>query len=189
MVEQIGSWSLVGRLVHRLFLALATMGLQSCAFAPKSSLQLPPFRIIGKDVALGKKSNPRNRVDLVWPTVPSARMTRGFKHGRNPHDGIDLAAPIGTPIYAAHSGTVLYAGNEFSGYGKVVILESDDGWKSLYSHCHRIHVDEGDRIELGEKIATIGKTGNARGAHLHFELRRGRTPVDPLRYFSQVASN
>lgn len=170
-------------------LLLSAFIFQGCAFAPKSSLRMPAFRLMGKDAALDKKPTPKGNVELAWPTVPTARMTRGFKSGRRPHDGIDLAAPIGTPIFASHSGTVMYAGAEFSGYGNVVIIESENGWISLYSHCHRIHVSEGDQIELGEKIATIGNTGNARGAHLHFELRRGRKPVDPLRYFSKIASN
>lgn len=115
-----------------------------------------------------------------WP-VDSARMTRGFlPHKRRPHLGIDLAAPKGTPILAAQGGTVIYAGREFRGYGKMVLIESGNGWATLYAHFDKILVSEGQRIRKGEIVGAMGRTGRATGVHLHFEIRKDRGPIDPL---------
>lgn len=108
-------------------------------------------------------------------------MTRGFlPHKRRPHLGIDLAAPKGTPILAAQAGTVIYAGREFKGYGKMVLIESGDGWATLYAHFDKILISEGQRVRQGEVIGSMGRTGRATGVHLHFEIRRNRGPIDPL---------
>lgn len=117
---------------------------------------------------------------FTWP-IKTGRFSRGFKGGRRPHMGIDISAPKGTPIYSAQDGVVLYAGREFSGYGKLVIIEQDS-WATFYSHCNKILVNMGDKIKQGKQIATVGRTGNASGNHLHFELRKDRIPVDPLLY-------
>lgn len=125
---------------------------------------------------------------LDWP-VDSARMTRGFlPHKRKPHLGIDLAAPRGTPILAAQNGTVIYAGREFRGYGKMVLIESGDGWATLYAHFDKILISEGQRVHKGEVIGAMGRTGRATGVHLHFELRRNRGPIDPLPMLPRIAT-
>ncbi len=116
-----------------------------------------------------------------WP-VQKARMTRGFDpEGRN-HYGIDLANRTGTPIYAAHSGHVIYANNGFRGYGRLIIVEHPSGWASLYAHLSRYNVKEGDWIEKGSLIGKMGATGRVTGPHLHFELRQDKRAVDPLNY-------
>jgi murein DD-endopeptidase MepM/ murein hydrolase activator NlpD len=115
-----------------------------------------------------------------WP-VDAARMTRGFlPNKRRPHLGIDLAAPKGTPILAAQGGTIIYAGREFKGYGKMVLIESGDGWATLYAHFDKILVSEGQKVRKGEVIGAMGRTGRATGVHLHFEIRKNRGPIDPL---------
>ncbi|HWU42654.1 MAG TPA: M23 family metallopeptidase, partial [Bdellovibrio sp.] len=115
-----------------------------------------------------------------WP-VDSARMTRGFlPMKRKPHLGIDLAAPKGTPILAAQEGTVIYAGREFRGYGKMVIIESGEGWATLYAHFDKILISEGQKVHKGEVIGAMGRTGHATGVHLHFEIRHNKGPIDPL---------
>jgi murein DD-endopeptidase MepM/ murein hydrolase activator NlpD len=121
-----------------------------------------------------------NTMSFDWP-VDRARMTRGFLPNlRRPHLGIDLAAPRGTPILAAQAGTVIYAGREFKGYGKMVMLESGDGWATLYAHFDKILVAEGQKVRQGEVIGAMGRTGRATGVHLHFEIRKDRGPIDPL---------
>lgn len=117
-----------------------------------------------------------------WPVLENTRYTRGFKPGVHRHLGIDLAGHKGSSIFASHTGRVIYAGHEFSGYGNIVMIESDNGWASFYAHCDEIHVKEGDVIKKGQTIASMGETGNARGVHLHFELRHNKVPVDPLKY-------
>ncbi len=103
------------------------------------------------------------------------------KGKRRVHKGIDIAAPKGTAVYASHHGTVIYAGRKFLGFGKFIIIESDDGrWGTFYSHLFKIRVKQGQRVEQGEKIGDVGRTGRATGYHLHFEVRKDREPVDPL---------
>jgi murein DD-endopeptidase MepM/ murein hydrolase activator NlpD len=127
-------------------------------------------------------------ITFDWP-VDSARMTRGFlPHKRHPHLGIDLAAPKGTPIMAAQSGTVIYTGREFRGYGKMVLIESGEGWATLYAHFDKILVSEGQRVRQGEVIGAMGRTGHATGVHLHFEIRKNRGPVDPLPLLPRTAT-
>lgn len=123
-----------------------------------------------------------------WP-VDRARMTRGFlPNKRRPHLGIDLAAPKGTPILAAQGGTVIYAGREFRGYGKMVLVESGDGWATLYAHFDKILVAEGQKVRQGEVIGAMGRTGRATGVHLHFEIRKNRGPIDPLPLLPQIST-
>ena len=115
-----------------------------------------------------------------WP-VDEARMSRGFlPNKRHPHLGIDLAAPKGTPILCSRGGTVLYTGKEFRGFGKMILVESGDGWAALYAHLDKILVSEGQKVKQGEVIGAMGRTGHATGVHLHFEIRKDRGPVDPL---------
>lgn len=110
-------------------------------------------------------------------------MTRGFivKSSRS-HWGLDLANRKGTPILASESGIVIYAGQGFRGYGKLIVIEHDDTWATLYSHLHRINVKEGQAVKRGQKIGTMGRTGRATGVHLHFEIRHKKQPVNPLAY-------
>jgi murein DD-endopeptidase MepM/ murein hydrolase activator NlpD len=121
-----------------------------------------------------------------WP-VDEARMSRGFLPNRKkPHLGIDLAAPKGTKIMAAHDGMVIYTGRGFHGYGKMVMIEGANGWATLYAHFSTINVKEGQMVQQGDVIGGMGRTGHATGVHLHFEIRKSRGPVDPLLYLPKA---
>ncbi len=123
-----------------------------------------------------------------WP-VDSARMTRGFlPNKRKPHLGIDLAAPKGTPILAAQAGTVIYAGREFKGYGKMVLIESGDGWATLYAHFDKILVSEGQKVRKGYVVGAMARIGSSTCVHLHFEIRHNRGPIDPLPLLPHTAT-
>jgi len=98
-------------------------------------------------------------------------------HARQ-HKGLDIAAPTGTPIQAARAGTVTFAGRR-GGYGNTVIVDHGGSEQTLYAHADSLEVKEGDRVSRGQKIATVGSTGNSTGPHLHFEIRRGGKAVDP----------
>lgn len=122
----------------------------------------------------------KNFID--WP-VDSARMTRGYlPFKKKPHLGIDLAAPKGTAILAAHDGVVIYAGRDFRGFGKMVLIEGAYGWASIYAHFSKISVKTGEKVHQGQILGGMGRTGRATGVHLHFELRKKKGPVDPLLY-------
>src|SRR5690606_25004687 len=105
--------------------------------------------------------------DFIWPV--SAPISSKFgKRGRRQHKGIDLMAPRGTPIRAAASGMVKYAGWQ-KGYGYTIeLFHPETQLVSLYAHCHQIKVSKGSRISQGQIIGTVGKTGRATGYHLHF---------------------
>jgi murein DD-endopeptidase MepM/ murein hydrolase activator NlpD len=121
---------------------------------------------------------------LRWPLVqPRLSSAFGPRAGRpQPHEGIDLAAPLGTPILAAEAGQVVYAGNEVRGYGNMVVLQHAGGILTVYAHTSVMLVRTGDRIDGGQEIARVGQSGRATAPHLHFEVRRGQVPQDPLRF-------
>ena len=100
------------------------------------------------------------------------------------HNGIDLAAPHGTPVYAAAQGRVVLAG-WYGEYGKCVIIEHADGSRTLYGHNSSLDVSVGQEVKQGEKIANVGSTGNSTGNHLHFEIRIGSSFLDPLVYIEK----
>jgi len=96
------------------------------------------------------------------------------------HDGVDIAAPRGTPIASAGAGTVIFAGWQ-RGYGNTVIVEHGDGRRTRYAHAEKLFVYPGEAVEAGQTIAAVGSTGHSTGPHLHFEVIEGERPVDPLR--------
>ena len=96
------------------------------------------------------------------------------------NDGINIAVPQGTEVHAAESGRVAYAGNELKGYGNLVLIRHDNGWVSAYAHADQILVKRDDVVRRGQVIAKAGKTGTVDQPQLHFELRQGAKPVDPL---------
>jgi murein DD-endopeptidase MepM/ murein hydrolase activator NlpD len=98
------------------------------------------------------------------------------------NDGINLAVPEGTPIKAADDGVVAYAGNELKGYGNLVLIRHANGYVSAYANASELLVKRGDTIKRGQVIANAGQTGNVTSPQLHFEIRKGSTPVDPIKY-------
>ncbi len=101
-----------------------------------------------------------------------------FTGERQFHRGIDIAAPMGSDIRSLAAGTVTMA-EDRPGYGLVVMVEHDDGWRSLYAHCEATQVRPGQRIEAGETIASVGSSGRSTGPHLHLELHSSGHAVDP----------
>ncbi|HVX37363.1 MAG TPA: peptidoglycan DD-metalloendopeptidase family protein [Hyphomicrobium sp.] len=125
-------------------------------------------------------------VKLRWPTT--GRVIAGF--GGRPdgthNDGINLAVPLGTEVHAAESGVVAYAGNELKGYGNLVLLRHDNGWVTAYAHNDELLVKRGDKVKRGQVIAKAGKTGSVDQPQVHFELRQGSKPVDPIPYLEKL---
>ena len=106
-------------------------------------------------------------------------LTPIAKFGQNGHRGIDFKAEEGTPVYAVHKGTVLLAGQNGS-FGNMVEIDHGDGLHSIYAHCSAISVKKGETVEQGRQIATVGNTGNSTGYHLHLEMMKNGTAIDPL---------
>jgi|JI10StandDraft_1071094.scaffolds.fasta_scaffold53103_4 murein DD-endopeptidase MepM/ murein hydrolase activator NlpD len=117
---------------------------------------------------------------FIWPV--SGKMLQGFGPMANGQrsDGLKIAAPEGAPIRAADAGSVVYAGDDLPGYGNLVLVKHEGGWITAYANARRILVKEGAKVAKGDVIAEVGATGRANQAGLHFELRKGPRPVDPL---------
>ena len=122
------------------------------------------------------------------PLTGAFRISSGFGLRFHPvlgrkrmHDGYDLAKPWGSPVYAARSGTILDAGWG-EGYGMLITIRHPDGWTTRYGHLSKIMVRAGQRVQRGALIGKVGSTGLSTGPHLHFEVRRGGVPVNPLPY-------
>ena len=116
-----------------------------------------------------------------WPVAkPEVTSRFGHRFERN-HEGIDLRAAVGTPVYAAHPGEILYAGDRITGYGNMVVVrDPSNQLATVYAHASQILVREGSKVKQGQRIALSGNTGHSSGPHLHFEVRAGSTPLDPL---------
>jgi lipoprotein NlpD len=115
---------------------------------------------------------------LAWPVRGVLISGFGARVGEH-HDGIDLACPEGAPVFAAGEGEVLFAGEQ-RGYGNLVLIGHAHGLVTVYAHNQQNLVAQGDRVLRGEPIARVGRSGNATGPHLHFEVRVGTRPRDPL---------
>ena len=140
---------------------------------------------------------------LLWP-IPHATISQGFGPTSYAfeasyagfahfHTGIDLAVPLGTPVFAAADGVVMLArpmadsGGQLVGYGNYVIIQHDAGLKTLYGHLLTIGVKEGDVVHRGQLIGLVGSTGNSTGPHTHFEVRIENSPVDPMQMLPDLA--
>jgi murein DD-endopeptidase MepM/ murein hydrolase activator NlpD len=115
-----------------------------------------------------------------WPV--KGRVIAGFgpKPNGQQNDGINLAVPEGTPVKAAEDGVVAYAGNELKGYGNLVLIRHSNGYVTAYAHAKELLVKRGDSVKRGQVIANSGQTGNVDTPQLHFEVRKGPAPLDPM---------
>jgi murein DD-endopeptidase MepM/ murein hydrolase activator NlpD len=131
--------------------------------------------------ASGGKVDRVSSTPIGWPvdpTVASVSSQFGARRSGSWHQGIDLSAPKGTSVRATAAGKVVVA--ERSGaYGRTVVIDHGNGYRTRYAHLRRIAVEQGERVMTGEIIGKIGKSGNASGFHLHYEIVIGGTPVDP----------
>jgi murein DD-endopeptidase MepM/ murein hydrolase activator NlpD len=124
---------------------------------------------------------------FLWP-VQQGVVSSGFgiRNGAM-HDGVDIAAPVGTPVLAADSGVVIFSG-VLHGYGNTVIIRHDDGYATVYAHNSQNLVGENTRVACGQQIGEIGRSGRTTGANLHFEVRRDNIAQNPLAYLPEPAT-
>lgn len=125
-----------------------------------------------------------------WPV--SGRVISGF--GAKPNglrnEGVNIAVPEGTSVKAAESGVVAYAGNELKGYGNLILIRHDNGWVTAYAHNKDLLVKRGDTVKVGDVIARSGQTGSVDAPQLHFEVRKGATAMDPMKFLgASTAAN
>lgn len=119
-----------------------------------------------------------------WPVRGRVIAGYGAKTNGKQNDGINVAVPEGTPVKAAEDGVVAYAGNELKGYGNLVLIRHDNGFVTAYAHASELKVKRGDKITRGQVIGKAGQTGDVASPQLHFEIRKGSSPVDPMQFLN-----
>ncbi|CCE02394.1 LysM peptidoglycan-binding domain-containing M23 family metallopeptidase [Bradyrhizobium sp. STM 3809] len=119
-----------------------------------------------------------------WPARGKVITSYGAKTNGKANDGINIAVPEGTPVKAAEDGVVAYAGNELKGYGNLVLVRHSNGYVTAYAHASELMVKRGDPIKRGQVIAKSGQSGEVGSPQLHFEIRKGSSPVDPLQFLN-----
>jgi murein DD-endopeptidase MepM/ murein hydrolase activator NlpD len=123
---------------------------------------------------------------LRWPAIGKIIAGFGGRPDGTHNDGINVSVPLGTDVHAAEAGVVAYAGSELKGYGNLVLLRHDNGWVTAYAHNDELLVKRGDKVKRGQVIAKAGKTGSVDQPQIHFELRQGSRPVDPIPYLEKL---
>jgi LysM repeat protein len=156
---------------QKIFILGATRRLPVEIIAPLSASERPPDAY---EVPAGNRS-------FVWPMRVGTLTSRFGPRNGSFHDGIDIAAPEGTPVYAARDGHVIYS-DQIPGYGNIVIVEHADGLSTVYAHNARNAVSQGDFVRQGAEVSQVGRTGRTTGSNLHFEIRSQNIARNPLFY-------
>jgi murein DD-endopeptidase MepM/ murein hydrolase activator NlpD len=117
-----------------------------------------------------------------WPVRGRIISSFGEKGDGGTNDGINVSVPEGTSVRASENGVVAYAGNELKGYGNLILVRHEGDWVTAYAHNSELLVKRGDVVSRGQVIAKAGQTGTVTTPQMHFELRKGSQPVDPLKY-------
>lgn len=119
---------------------------------------------------------------FIWPVKGKVISAFGVKEQGRQNDGINIAAPRGTPVRATENGVVAYAGNELRGFGNLVLIRHSDGWITAYAHNDELLVRRGQIVRKGQDIATVGSSGGVSEPQLHFQMRQGKNAIDPTKY-------
>jgi murein DD-endopeptidase MepM/ murein hydrolase activator NlpD len=143
--------------------------------------------IVGGCTTIGDNERHLSSTPRGWPLPASCRLITSDFGPRAAatggpsrlHQGLDVAAPKGTPIYATADGQVTLA-ERWGAYGRIVVLDHGNGYETRYAHLHRIAAHEGQHVRRGEKLGKVGRTGNATGYHLHYEVRQNGQPLNPI---------
>lgn len=145
---------------------------------PKTVAELPGL--------LPESTMQTSHTGFVWP-LRVGKVTSLFgTRKRDFHEGLDIRANRGTPIYAARDGVVIYSARRIRGYGNMIVIKHEDSFATVYAHNRKNLVKRGTRVTQGQILGYVGATGKATGPHLHFEIRKGEVAQDPLLYLPQL---
>jgi murein DD-endopeptidase MepM/ murein hydrolase activator NlpD len=139
--------------------------------------------VVVQSCASGRRAG-TSVVPRGWPVpydIAVITSPFGVPRGRSRHVGLDLSAPKGTKVRTTADGRVRFAGR-WGAFGRIVVIEHGEGFETRYAHLRKIKAKKGDKVGRGDVIGTVGKSGNASGFHLHYEVRRNGVPVDPRSY-------
>lgn len=150
--------------------------------AAKPAASAKPPKATPAQVAALPNPPKRSGRTFGWPVKGKVILGFGRQSGGSNNDGINIAVPRGTKVAAAENGIVAYAGNELRGFGNLVLVKHADGFMTAYGHNEQVLVVRGQKIRKGQVIARAGSSGNVASPQLHFEIRKGRSAVDPMRY-------
>jgi murein DD-endopeptidase MepM/ murein hydrolase activator NlpD len=158
------------------------------ALAPQQSVRLaqanPAPELVESNPAVKSGEATGALPTFRWPVRGKVITGYGARTNGKANDGINLAVPEGTPVKAAEDGVVAYSGNELKGYGNLVLVRHANGYVTAYAHASELLVKRGDTIKRGQVIAKSGQSGEVGSPQLHFEIRKGSTPVDPLQFLN-----
>ena len=157
--------------------------------AQETALLAEELRLSGEVIDLDRLTQPKiakvstggdpDRPEFRWPA--KGRIIQGFSNGG---DGINIAVPEGTQVKAVEEGEVAFAGSELKGYGNMILIRHPNGYVSAYAHNSELEVKRGDKVKRGQTIAKSGQSGEVGSPQLHFEIRKGSSPVDPLKFLN-----
>lgn len=131
------------------------------------------------------KISARSASKFSWPLRGTILSAYGPKKGGLVNDGINISAALGAPVKAAENGVVAYAGNEVKGMGNLIIIQHSDGWMTVYAHLDSMSVKRGNKVNVGQPIGKVGKTGKVDKPQLHFEIRKGTKAYNPTQYLKK----
>jgi len=155
------------------------------------------FQLVPEQIAKVKEIETKNLAELylkngwLWPLIGYTDLSSTYGMRTDPfsgvpsfHDGLDIPAPMGTPVLAIRDGTVIFASEDISGYGHLIRIQHDDGTESFYGHQSEILVEVGDLVRQGEVIGLVGTTGKSTGPHLHLGAKQNGVSEDPMQLWS-----
>ncbi|WP_181905332.1 LysM peptidoglycan-binding domain-containing M23 family metallopeptidase [Aestuariispira insulae] len=141
-----------------------------------------PYRRVAKRPTPISQPPKRTSSKFLWPVRGRVISSFGPKGKGLQNDGLNIAAPRGTPVKASENGVVAYSGSELHAYGNLILIKHSDGYMTAYAHTGDILVKRGDRVRRGQTIARVGSSGNVDRPQLHFQVRRGKKILNPRPY-------
>jgi len=144
---------------------------------------------VEKDLESRPKITPIRKSDLIRFASKFGYRMHPIYHIMKMHEGVDLTARKGTPVYAAAEGKVIIASNQHDGYGNKIVIEHGNGYRTLYAHLSKINVRRGQNVFLATKIGEVGNTGGSVACHLHYEVQKDGRPIDPEPFLYSLFSD
>jgi murein DD-endopeptidase MepM/ murein hydrolase activator NlpD len=168
--------------------AVATPAVKTAAAEPIQKVRLAQSAPAPEEAAVEPPAKAADATGALptfrWPVRGRVITSYGAKTNGKQNDGINVAVPEGTPVKAAEDGVVAYSGNELKGYGNLILVRHANGYVTAYAHASELLVKRGDPIKRGQIIAKSGQSGEVGSPQLHFEIRKGSSPVDPLQFLN-----